>query len=174
MNYSPKTLQSSIDDLYDYCQDYFKDDPRNGLLRRDFWKIQSESLFYEVLCFMPLHIHEELIEEDTTPIGYKLAYPILHLEDDYNFNGWGAIENASQEMLDRAIKAYAYIGMAEESRALERVVSIYNEQGYDEESMIQAYRSEPNPYIDDDVKAGKMGSWFFNHRSLFAMDHERP
>ncbi len=116
---TPQTLDEALEQLRDYCVPYFSSDFPDLEIPKEFWTIENDELFYQVLGFMPLHVPRELLHKANVPIGFKLAWPIFWLEDDYHFNGWTAISNAGEEILRSAIHAYRSIGMESEAGALE-------------------------------------------------------
>ncbi len=143
---TPQTLDEALEQLRDYCVPYFSSDFPDLEIPKEFWTIENDELFYQVLGFMPLHVPRELLHKANVPIGFKLAWPIFWLEDDYHFNGWTAISNAGEEILRSAIHAYRSIGMESEAGALEAALRAYTNDPENEQGWAEAYSAVPNPY----------------------------
>ncbi len=165
---TPQTLDQALEELRDYCVPYFSADFPGVEIPKEFWTIKNETLFYGVLGFMPLHVPRELLHGPDVPIGFKLAWPIFWLEDDYHFNGWTAISNAGEEILRSAIDAYRSIGMESEAAALEAALRAYAQDPENEEAWARAYAAVPNPYEEADNKNEALRTYFSRNRHLFA------
>ncbi len=165
---TPQTLDEALEQLRDYCVPYFSDDFPGIEIPKEFWTIENDALFYQVLGFMPLHVPRELLRGPDVPMGFKLAWPIFWLEDDYHFNGWTAISNAGEEILRNAIDAYRSIGMESEAAALEAALRAYVQDPENEESWAGAYTAVPNPYEEADNKNEALRAYFSRNRHLFA------
>jgi hypothetical protein len=137
-------------------------------LPMEFWKIDDDEIFFEALGYLHLHIAgalEKGVEE--LPEGYRLAYPIFWLEDDYCINGWTALTNAGEWLLPSAIDAYRRIGMESEAKALEAALESCRKDPHDEYLAEAAYKSVPNAYADDEVKNEALLSFFRKNAHLF-------
>jgi len=165
---TPQTLDEALEQLRDYCVPYFSSDFPDLEIPKEFWTIENDELFYQVLGFMPLHVPRELLHKANVPIGFKLAWPIFWLEDDYHFNGWTAISNAGEEILRSAIHAYRSIGMESEAGALEAALRAYTNDPENEQGWAEAYSAVPNPYEEADNKNQALRTYFSRNRHLFA------
>lgn len=141
-----------------------------------FWRIEDDDLFFESLGYLPLHMPEEVIENlevlNEMPCGYRLAFPIFWIEDDYFVNGWTALSNAGEWLLPAAITAYREIGMTPEADALEAALLVIqrDENDYYDEATENAYKSIPNEFSDDEVKNRALLRFFRSDPSLFEFD----
>jgi len=164
---SPESILPVLERLRDYMIDFYpgKDIPL------EFWEIEDDDLFYEALGYLPLHmtiVFGESIPD--LPVGYRLAYPIFMIEDDYHVNGWTALTNAGEWLLPGAIDAYAQIGMHTESAALAAALTAIREDLDDEDAAEKAYKSVDNPYADDDLKNEKLLAYFRSRPNIFELD----
>ena len=138
-----------------------------------FWELEEDDLFFEALGYLPLQMPKEVIENidmlTQMPRGYRLAFPIFWIEDDYFVNGWTALSNAGEWLLPAAIAAYREIGMPSEAEALEAALSVIRkgEDDYDGEATEAAYKSVPNKFADDDAKDRALLEFFRSNASLF-------
>ena len=82
-----KLLRSALADLRDYMKHHCPN--REFDLR--FWEIEDDELFFEALGYLPLQMPDEVISDidllNEMPRGYRLAFPIFWIEDDYFVNG---------------------------------------------------------------------------------------
>lgn len=138
----------------------------------EFWKIEDDDLFMEVLGYLPLHMGVTdagvVPGLDEMPEGYRLALPIFWIEDDYFINGWTALTNAGEWLLPSAICAYERIGMKSEANALRAALVSCQISPNDDEAVEAAYKSVDNPYSDDELKHRALRSYFCSNRRLFA------
>jgi hypothetical protein len=139
-----------------------------------FWKIDDDELFFEALGFLPLHMgvtdSGEVPGLDQMPEGFRIAFPIFWLEDDYLFNGYTALTNAGAWLLPRAIAAYDRIGMAPEARALEAALRACERDPDDTDAAEAAYRSSASMYADDERRHTALLAFFRANTHLF--DHD--
>jgi len=163
----PRSLDEALQQLQDYCTPYFRSDFPGVAIPKEFWKITNDELFYQVLGFMPLFVPQELLDRPDVPPGFRLAWPIFSLEDDYHFNGWTAISNAGETILRNAVESFRSIGMQEEATALEAALRVYLTDPENEEGWAAAYRSVPNPYEEGDNKNEALRAYFSRNRHLF-------
>src|SRR5688500_8942589 len=116
-----EAARRALEDLRDYMR--ISDPGRNETVPLEFWRITDDQTFFEALSSLPRHISlnngDEVPSLERMPEGFRLAYPIFWLEDDYRFNGSVALTNAGEWLLPSAIAAYDRIGMPSEARALE-------------------------------------------------------
>jgi len=101
------------------------------------------------------------------PEGFRLAFPIFWIEDDYQFNGWGALTNAGEWLLPRAVAAYDRIGMSSEARALEAALRSCVEDPDDTDAAEAAYKSVQSEYSDDERRSEALLRCFRASRHLF-------
>lgn len=134
----------------------------------EFWRIEDDELFLEALSYLPLKMGEEAERDwDKLPEGFKIAYPIFSLEDDYQFNGWTALSNAGEWLLPLAIAAYHRIGMESESKALAAALAALQCGISDDDELEAAYKSVPNEYRDDEAKYRVLLKFFRDNSHLF-------
>lgn len=157
----PPLLEPSLRALQDYMHRFYPDRAHSDPIPIDFWSVADDDLFLEILSYMPLHISEEAQTRITEwPVAFQLAFPIFWLEDDYEFNGWTALTNAGEELLQRAVDAYEHIGMHAEAQALAKALVSVRKAPADEEAAERAYKSVPNPYADDEAKFNALLRFF--------------
>jgi hypothetical protein len=137
----------------------------------EFWKIEDDDLFMEALGYLPLHmgITDEGIVPglEHMPEGFRLAFPIFWIEDDYHFNGWTALTNAGEWLLPSAIRAYQLLGMTSEARALEAALESCKIAPHGAEAAGLAYTSVENEYSDDIRKHNALLAFFRANSHLF-------
>ncbi len=162
-------LQEALARLRDYMQGFYP----NREFGTRFWELSDDDLFFEALGYLPLQMPDEVISNidmlADMPRGYRLAFPIFWIEDDYFMNGWTALSNAGEWLLPAAIDAYREIGMPSEAEALEAALSVIRrgENDYDDEATEAAYRSIPNEYADEDAKNNALLKFFRSDPRLF-------
>lgn len=167
-----KLLQETLIRLRDYMTYLYP----NREFGTRFWEIEDDDLFFEALGYLPLHMPKEVMEDlgllAKMPRGYRLAFPIFWIEDDYFINGWTALSNAGEWLLPAAIDAYREIGMPSEADALEAALSVIRqgENDYDDEALEAAYTSIPNEYLDEDKKDSALLGFFRSDPVLFAFE----
>lgn len=160
----PKFLLPALERLSRYMQNFYPDRE----FPVEFWKIEEDDVFLEALGYLPLMMGEEARAHwERLPEGFRLAFPIFWLEDDYEVNGWTALSNAGEELLPHAIAAYRRIGMNSEAGALSAALSAYRKSALDDEELESAYKSVPNEYADDERKFDTLLSFFRTNSSLF-------
>lgn len=170
MSNCPKTLQDALVSLRDYCNDYFRERLSGESLPVEFWQIDDDDLYIEVLGFMPLFVMPEVIAEEGIPGGFLTAYPVFMLEDGYITEGYTAFANAGPEVIAWAIDCYRTIGLPEEAEALEAARAAMLAEPNNEDAWIEAYESTPNPYHDDDLRYETIAKWFCENRAIFEGD----
>ena len=169
----PPLLESSLRALQDYMHRFYPDRAGNDPIPIDFWSVDDDELFLEILSYMPLHISEEAQGRFAEwPVAFQLAYPIFWLEDDYEVNGWTALTNAGEGLLQRAMDAYERIGMHSEAQALAKALVSVRKAPADEEAAKRAYKSVPNPYADDEAKFEELLRFFRSNPQLWQETHQ--
>lgn len=164
----PPLLEPSLRALQDYMHGFYPDRAHSDPIPLDFWSVEDDDLFLEILGYMPLHISEEAQAGFAEwPVAFQLAFPIFWLEDDYEFNGWTALTNAGEDLLQRAVDAYARIGMQTEAQALAKALASIRQAPTDEEAAERAYKSVPNPYADDEAKFEELLRFFRGNPQLW-------
>jgi hypothetical protein len=133
----------------------------------EFWHIEDDELFLEALGYLPLMMDEEMRDWDKLPEGFKIAFPIFWLEDDYQFNGWTALNNAGEWLLPLAVAAYQRAGMESESKALAAALAALRNGASDDDELEAAYKSVPNEYRDDAAKYRALLKFFRENSRLF-------
>ena len=121
---------------------------------------------------MPEEVHADLSLLSKMPRGYRLAFPIFSIEDDYFVNGWTALSNAGERLLPSAISAYQEIGMPSEAAALDAALAVIRKGENDQydEATEAAYKSVTNEFADEEVKERALLRFFRSDASLFDFD----
>jgi hypothetical protein len=165
----PEVVQEVLEKLRDYMHGFYPDREKNDPLPLEFWRIGDDDLFLETLSYLPLQmpVTDEGIDLAPFPEGFRLAFPIFWLEDDYQFNGWTALTNAGEWLLPGAVAAYERIGMLPEAKALAAALAACRNDPDDTEAAEAAYKSVPNPFADDEAKHEALLAFFRGHSHLF-------
>jgi hypothetical protein len=149
----PPVLNSSLRALQNYMHGFYPERASADPIPLDFWAVEDDDLFFEILSYMPLHISQEAQGRfGEWPVAFQLAYPIFWLEDDYQVNGWTALTNAGEGLLPLAIDAYNRIGMHSEASALAAALESVRRDAGDDHAAERAYKSVRNPYSEDGPK----------------------
>ena len=168
-----RTTKELLQEMLVRLRDYMKSFYPNRDFELRFWELKDDDLFFEALGYLPLHMPDEVVENldllAQMPRGYRLAFPIFWIEDDYFINGWTALSNAGEWLLPAAIDAYREIGMISEAEALEAALSAIrrDENDYYDEATEAAYKSIPNTFADDEVKDRALLKFFRSDPGLF-------
>jgi hypothetical protein len=164
----PTSILPSLERLREYMYGFYPERRQSDPFPLEFWRIDDEDLFYEFLSYLPLMMEEAHDEGvDHLPEGFRLAYPIFLLEDDYQFNGWTALTNAGERLLPRAIAAYERIGLPTEAAALRAALGAVRVAPRDAEAAEAAYKSVENSFADEDVRNETLLKFFRENRKLF-------
>ena len=162
-------LRAALEALRSYMVRMYPD--QAGEFPLEFWKIKDDGLYLEALGYLPLHMSVtdsgEIPFLDAMPEGYRLAFPIFWLEDDYQFNGWTALTNAGEWLLPSACEAYKRIGLESEARALEAALASCRVDPDDTDAAESAYKSVENETREDDRRSEALGAFFLANRGLF-------
>ncbi len=158
----------ALERLRIYMHRFYPEREQTDPLPLEFWKIEDEEIFFEALSYLPLMM-EEVDRDglDHLPEGFRLAYPVFWLEDDYQFNGWTALTNAGEALLLLAIAAYDRIGIPTEADALRAALQAVRADPDDDEAAGEAYKSVENPFADDDARWGALTRFFRSNSMLF-------
>jgi hypothetical protein len=174
MSNAHSVIAPILEALRSYLQKLNSDELQDKSLPLEFWKIDDDDLFFEALSYLPLHMPLTNAGEVTgwqhMPEGFKLAFPIFWLEDDYQVNGWTALTNAGEWLLPQAIAAYDRIGMTSEARALAAALQSCSEHPTDDEAAEAAYKSINNPYADEELKFAALLKFFRANSQLFEVE----
>lgn len=162
------SILPSLERLRTYMHGFHPDREKGDPFPLEFWKIDDDDIFFEALSYLPLMM-EEVEEEglDHLPEGFRLAYPVFWLEDDYQFNGWTALTNAGEELLPLAIAAYERIGLPTEAAALRAALEAVRADAGDDEGAGEAYQSVENPLADEDTRWEALLKFFRTNAGLF-------
>ena len=169
----PDDIRPALEELRDYMHGFYPERMESDPFPLEFWRIEDDELFYEVLGYLPLKMpmsEDGSVDLESLPEGYRLAYPIFSIEDDYFINGWTALTNAGERLLPSAIAAYDRIGMVSEARALQAALESCRRAPNDDDAAEAAYKSVPNAYADDERKFEALVSFFRTHANLFEQD----
>lgn len=168
---SKEAVRPVLESLHHYMLKMYRGELTSDQLPLEFWRIEDDGLFLEMLSYMPLHMgitdDGAILNFDGLPEAFRLAFPIFWLEDDYQVNGWTALTNAGEWLLPSAVAAYDRIGMSSEARALEAALKSCCEDPEDAEAAEAAYKSVPNVYADEDVKYEALIKFFRANANLF-------
>lgn len=169
----PQLLWPSLRALQDYMHGFYPDRVHRDPIPIDFWSVADDELFLEILSYMPLHISEEAQGRFTElPAAFQLAFPIFWIENDYQVNGWTALTNAGENLLQLAVDAYDRIGMHSEAQALAKALASVRQAPADEAAAERAYKSVPNPYADDEAKFNELLRFFRSNPRLWQATSE--
>lgn len=167
----PDVVRPILERLREYMYRHYPERRQHDPLPLEFWRIEDDELFYEVLSYLPLHMgttDEEVIPNlERMPEGFRLAFPIFRLEDDYQFNGWTALTNAGEWLLPSTVFAYDRIGMTSEARALEAALESCRRDPDDTDAAEAAYKSVRSPYSNDDYRSAELLHFFRANSHLF-------
>ena len=164
----PEVVLRVLEDLREYMHRFYPEREKNAPFPLEFWRIEDEDLFFEALSYLPLQMPvTNVIDLSPFPEGFRLAFPIFWLEDDYQFNGWTALTNAGEWLLPTAIAAYERIGMHSEAQALRAALDSCRADPDDSEAAENAYKSVPNDFSDEEVKNESLISFFRKNAHLF-------
>ncbi len=161
----PDGMLAGLRQLQVYCQDYFSDRFAREDVVLAFWEIPDDDLFFEVLGFFPLFCPPVPFSDTLIPEGFRIAYPIFALEDDYHFNGWTALRN-KRELLPDAVLAYMRMDMPEEAAALRAAIDAHD-AGFQDSELGDAYSAVRNPYREDEARWVAQANFFCANRKLF-------
>lgn len=107
------------------------------------------------------------LDEDSIPLGYKLAAYIYHWESNCLFSGWYAIENCG-DMLPTVTECYKQVGLTQEALAIKKASEAWVSEEQDHDKVGAAYSSVDNPYKDQDVRFNYLSKHLKNNsKSLF-------
>jgi hypothetical protein len=101
------------------------------------------------------------------PEGYRIAYPVFWIEDDYHVNGWTALSNAGDWLLPHAIAAFERMEMRSEAAALKAALAAFRASPDDDEALEVAYKSVENRFASDELKFAALLDFFRNNARLF-------
>jgi hypothetical protein len=167
-----ETIRSILEALREYMYSHYPERRRINPIPLEFWTIDDDDLFSEILGYLPLHMgvtdSGEVPNLDNMPEGFQLAFPVYWLEDDYLFNGWTALTNAGTWLLPRAILAYRRIGLPSEANALEAALRSCERNPHDTDAAEAAYKAVGSPFSDDDIRTEALYEFFRINRHLFA------
>lgn len=133
----------------------------------EFWRNPDDDLYWETLLYFPLFVGGCI--DETSPIGFRIAYPIFHLEDDYMINGWTALTNAGEDRLPSAVWAYREIGLASEAAALGAALESIRQSPDDEAAAEAAYKAANIPEAADESREKFLFEYFTANRALFEL-----
>jgi hypothetical protein len=167
----PDLARPALERLRDYMHRLYPEFNNTSPLPAEFWRIEDDDLFMEALGYLPLHmgITDDGIVPglEHMPEGFRLAFPIFWIEDDYHFNGWTALTNAGEWLLPSAICAYQRVGMFSEASALAAALESCKVAPHDHEAAESAYKSVDNEFSDDIRKHHALLVFFRANSHLF-------
>jgi hypothetical protein len=167
MTIHPST-QPALERLRAYMHRHYPEREQADPFPLAFWQIEDDGIFFEALSYLPLMMEEADGEGiNHLPEGFRLAYPVFWLEDDYQVNGWTALTNAGPELLLLAIAAYERIGLPSEAAALRAALASVTANPQDDEAAGDAYKSVANIYADEDTRWEALLKFFRANARLF-------
>lgn len=163
----PAALHSILVKLREYMHGFYPDQIAWDDSPLAFWELEDDDLYFEALGYLPLFMGDVVDSLDVLPLGFRLAYPVFWLEDDYAFNGWTALGNAGDELLAQAAAAYRYMAMPQEAQGLEAARLAVIADPDNEQAHERTYKSIGDPVGDDDLRQEELFKYFCAHRHLF-------
>ncbi|MFZ6873357.1 DMP19 family protein [Undibacterium sp. Di27W] len=161
-------LERSLINLERYVRKIYSREPGVHDFRLDFWAIEDDDLFFGFLTNLSANFYELADAHfNAIPIGFKLAYAIFRLEDDYDVNGWTALTNAGEDELPVVIAAYQYLGFDSEAAALSAALQSCRLAPDDDDAAERAYKSVDDIYRDDDIRRTALLKYFKAHANLW-------
>lgn len=167
MGVAPSVVPA-LNRLRDYMHGFYPDREKSDPFPLEFWKIEDDDLFFEALNYLPLMMG--VVDEkslDYLPEGFRLAYAVFSIEDDYQVNGWTALTNAGPEFLPYAVVAYERMGLTTEAAALAAALKSVLADRSDTDGAEAAYKSVENPTADDEVRSVALLRFFRANSHLF-------
>lgn len=167
----PPLARPALEALREYMHGLYPGRRDSDPFPLEFWRIEDDELFLEAIGYLPLHMGltdtGEVPHLQSLPEGFRLAFPIFWLEDDYQTNGWTTLTNAGDWLLPSAIAAFDRIGMSSEARALEAALKSCRRSPDDDEAAEAAYKSVDNIYSEDDKRFVALLAFFRSNAHLF-------
>ena len=142
-----------------------------------FWAIDDDEELDDFLTgdLLPALFHE-LSEAQLRrlPRGYEPLVTMLEFERHQQFEGWTAVDNRADDMLE-IIESYRFLGLDDEANALEAVRTAHAALDTDdpeqlEDVLSEAYRSVPNSQSDEDDRIVSVFAFVRTHPELFRED----
>ena len=168
------SIRSVLEALREYMYGFYPERRRSDPFPLEFWTIEDDDVFVEFLEYLPLHMgitnSGEVPNLDQMSEGFRLAFPVYFLEDDYLFNGWTALTNAGTWLLPSVIDAYRRIGLAAEADALVAALWSCQRDPDDTDAAEAAYKAVGSPFADDDMRKEALSEFFRANRHLFRSD----
>jgi hypothetical protein len=162
----PKDFQAALAKLRDYVHEFHPEMDR-AAFPIEFWRNADDDLYWETLLYFPLFVPESTrAVMDKLPLGFRVAFPIFWLEDDYLINGYTALTNAGEWLLPNAIWAFSEIGMPSEARALQAALESVRRAPEDDDAAGAAYKGLTSP-TQDEERESALFSFFTANRALF-------
>jgi hypothetical protein len=140
-----------------------------------FWAIDDDEELDDVLSgdLLPA-LFLELSEAQwrSLPRGYRPLVTVLEFERHSQFEGWGAVENRADDMLD-IIQSYRFLGLDAEANALEAVRQAHRDLDTEDQEQLadvlsKAYRSVPNPMSEEEDRMTALFAFVRAHPEMFA------
>lgn len=164
-------VQRILETLREYLYRHYPERRNAQPFPLAFWTIDDDDLFFEALGYLPLHMgvtdSGEVPHLDEMPEGFRLAFPIFWLEDDYAFNGWTALTNAGTWLLPSTIAAYERIGLPTEAQALRAALRACEQDPHDSDAAEAAYKTVTNPFADEERRSDALLAFFRANACLF-------
>jgi hypothetical protein len=142
-----------------------------------FWMIDDDEELDDFLTYDLLGaLFGELSEAQwrRLPRGYRPLVTMLEFERHQQFEGWAAVENRADDMLE-IIGSYRFLGLDGEANALEAVRKAHAALDTEdperlEDVLSKAYRSVPNSQSDEDDRMASVYAFVRAHPDLFRED----
>jgi hypothetical protein len=142
-----------------------------------FWAIDDDEELDDFLtCDLLGALFHELSEAQwrRLPRGYRPLVTMLEFERHQQFEGWTAVENRADEMLD-IVESYRFLGLDGEANALEAVrkahAAMETEDPEDLDDVLsKAYHSVPNSQSEEEVRMTAIYAFVRTRPELFRED----
>ncbi|HEV2606778.1 MAG TPA: hypothetical protein VGT79_02230 [Xanthomonadaceae bacterium] len=139
-----------------------------------FWAIDDDEELDDFLTYDLLGaLFGELSEEQwrRLPRGYRPLVTMLEFERHQQFEGWTAVENRCDDMLE-IIESYRFLGLDDEANALEAVRKAYAALDTEDPERLsdvlsEAYHSVPNSQSEEEVRMTAVYAFVRAHPELF-------
>jgi len=142
-----------------------------------FWAIDDDEELDDFLTYDLLGaLFHELSEAQwrRLPRGYRPLVTMLEFERHQQFEGWTAVENRADDMLE-IIASYRFLGLDGEANALEAVRRAYATTDTEDPEQLEdvlsnAYRSVPNSQSEEEDRMTAVYAFVRVHPELFRED----
>ncbi len=136
--------------LREYMYNFY---PREPELPLEFWTLDDD-LYYDYLNYLPVIFATELGDVSKRnlqplPEAVHILWPIFSLEEGYDLEGFGKLDDADHEEIELAISAFERVGQPGEAKALRAAMAARSASNGDEDAVENAYLEVKREYEDD-------------------------